>query len=131
MLPQVFITEETEPLKSPPMSMQMAQDTETVSSSPASAMVRQTIAAIAPAAKTPGNRASPAIAKPPMETVNRPRRRSFQRWANRSDNSPPATLVMVAASSGRLAKPVPSRVKWRASRRYVGNQARYSHSTQP
>src|ERR1035437_4104141 len=39
------------------MSRQIAQDTETVSSSPASATVRQTIAAVALAIKTPGSKA--------------------------------------------------------------------------
>src|ERR1700693_4049719 len=122
-LPQVFITEEKEPLNCPPMSMHIAQEIATVSSRPASAMVRQTIAVTALPVSTPGRSARPAIEKPMMEIVRRPLRRSLHLQTSLSDSTPPATFVSVAARRGTLARPDFSEEKWRASRRYVGNQA--------
>ena len=43
-LPTVFMTPETDPLQLSPMSMQIAHDTATVSSRPASAMTSHVIA---------------------------------------------------------------------------------------
>src|SRR5260370_42606777 len=125
------MTEETEPLNSPPMSMHTAQETATVSSRPPRATVRQKSAAISWLASTPGSRATAAIRKPERETMIRPRRKSPHLEANRSDNMPPAMFVAVGTNNGRLARPALRPAKGPASPKYVGKQAKENPKTKP
>src|SRR5258706_1101979 len=97
-LPNVFITPETEPLKLPPMSRHMAQDTATVSSRPASASTSQNSAVVASCASTPGTSATAATVNPTTDTRTLPRRRSPQYIESLSEIQPPAALVTVAAT---------------------------------
>src|ERR1041385_4552429 len=91
-LPNVFITPDTDPLKLPPISRQIAQDTATVSSSPANATTSQNRAVLASRANTPWTRQIAAMAKTITETRMRPFLRSFQTCESLSERHPPAAL---------------------------------------
>src|SRR5712691_5948422 len=99
-LPNVFITPVTEPLKSPAMSRHRAQETATVDSRPAKAIVRQANPVVASRASTPGRIAAPANKTPITETITLPRRKSPHLRASPSEIHPPARFVTVAAAKG-------------------------------
>src|SRR5262245_52719473 len=114
------------------MSRQMAHETPTVSSSPASAIVSHAIARRGSLTSTLGSNAMPAIANPVIDTAIRPRRRLPQDRTSLSEIHPPAMFAGHAAKYGRLDPSTRlASEKPRASRRYVGSHDMYIHKTQP
>src|SRR5207253_388689 len=102
ILPHVFMTAETDPAKSAPMSSGTAQETPTVSSNPKNARQLYQTHAVGLLVMVAGTMKAAAITKPKIAT---PRRANFKlpdRLAQMSESHPPSRSPPVPASRGRL-----------------------------
>src|SRR5688500_10627385 len=132
MLPQVFITADTDPAKSPPMSSGSAQETPIVNSSAKRAAHVYQTHAYESVVIAAGRMKAPAIRNPIIATPRRAATILPVLLYHSSDNHPPARSPSVPARSGKLAKrPICVRLNPRCSRRYVGNQVRYTLKQYP
>src|SRR4051794_4975831 len=102
MLPQVFMTAETDPAKSPPISSGTAQETPTVSSSAKNATQLYQTEWIGSEVNCAGTVAAPASTNPKIATPRRASVRLPERFAHISESQPPIRSPAVPASSGRL-----------------------------
>ena len=102
-LPQVFITAETAPAESQPMSSVMAQETPTVDSNVNSARQESQTEVSELFVSEAGTIKNAESRKPPAPTMRRAVFRSPDRLANRSENQPPKTSPTVPANRGKLA----------------------------
>src|SRR5579871_2113271 len=103
MLPHVFITDETEPAKSPPISSGIAHAAPTVISRPKTARHVYHTDATAFPVYVAGRIAAAASTNPLIATTRRAVFRLPVAIAQRSESHPPNRSPTVPASSGRLA----------------------------
>src|SRR5271156_906553 len=103
MLPQVFITAETDPAESPPMSRVIAQETPTVSSREKSAAQENHTHVMEFVVRLAGTMHKPAARNPTAPTMRRAIFRSPDFLAQRSEIHPPRMSPTVPASKSRLA----------------------------
>ena len=99
----MFITADTEPANSSPMSSATAQDTPTVSSSPNTARAKKPTPISGSVWLIASMIIAPAITKPTMATRRRAIFRLPVRLSTSSDTQPPATSPATPAISGREA----------------------------
>src|SRR6186713_2108597 len=103
MLPNVFITADTEPAKSPPRSSVMAHDTPTVSSSPNTAPQKYPTLTHGSAELQARGIITAANRNPLRETTRRDILRFPERRRIQSETPPPHRSPTNPASSGALA----------------------------
>src|SRR5271156_5296541 len=101
-LPQVFITEETEPAESPPISSVMAHETPTVDSSAKIATHESHTHVIGFVVRQAGTILKADTRKPIAPTVRRAVLRSLDRLAQKSEMQPPNMSPTVPANNSKL-----------------------------
>src|ERR1700674_789127 len=103
MLPSVFITADTEPAKSPPISSGMAHEKPTVHSSEKNATEYSATETLGSETRVAGTVAAAERRNPAIATQRRARFTFPVLRSTWSENQPPAKSPSVPANSGRLA----------------------------
>src|SRR5580698_10153508 len=100
ILPEVFMTDETAPAESAPMSSVIAQETPTVDSMPNIATQESHTDTSELVVRPAGTIHKAESRKPPAPTMRRADLRLPDHLANKSENQPPKTSPTVPANNG-------------------------------